>query len=732
MAEGTTVGSISYDLDLDDSKFNKGIDEASKKVDSLGGRFKAAEAGSQMFAAGIAAVGAALGAFALKSVEAYNESEKTVAQLDAVLASTKGVMSQQDKTTTSTKLSAAATAKLSGELADANAHLHDMEARWNSTSTHTETAARSLEKARAEVAKLSGELGHAGDTVTSKFIAPTQLSRDALIDLSKALQQTTTFSDEAVLGAESLLLTFTNIGKKTFPEATQTVLDMSVALGQDLKSSSIQLGKALQDPILGVSALRRVGVNFSEDQQNVIKKLVETGHVLDAQKMILKELNTEFGGSAAAAAKTFSGQITILSNVFNDFQELVGEAIVKNLRPLVLAFNDWMSAIGGPQGMMRMLSATLQNIAPFIPTITGFIIGGLVPAFVALAASIWSAMAPLIPFLVVGAAFGFVIQELNSKFLLVSNSLPLVIGLIAALATGIVVVLVPAFIAWATGAGAAAIATAAVFAPVTLLIAGLGLLAGAAVWATQQTLLLTDAHYGAEMGARNLKVATDALKQANDDLAFAEENTISTAHRLEGAHLAVERAQLAYTEAVKAHGPKSLEAREAANRLETAQDGVKMATNNVHDAVIKEMEAQTKAIKQSDEVVAAAKPVKSAFEGIADAIGGAINNFLKWAGLKDKNGGSNGGQSYAEGGWVSHTGNALVHAGEYVLSRDMLDNLNSSLLDVVGGSKSSPTVSTGEPSTTSNMPINIYIDKVNDQQDVTAIGRELGFRAGLL
>lgn len=157
--------------------------------------------------------------------------------------------------------------------------------------------------------------------------------------LAAALQKTSKFSDEAVLGAENLLLTFTNIGKDKFPQATQTVLDMSQALGQDLKSSAIQLGKALQDPILGVTALRRVGVNFSEKQQDVIKKLVETGHAAEAQKMILKELNTEFGGSAAAAANTFAGRVEILKNNFNDFQESIGQVLV-SLADFAVTGND--------------------------------------------------------------------------------------------------------------------------------------------------------------------------------------------------------------------------------------------------------------------------------------------------------------------------------------------------------------------------------------------------------
>ena len=89
-------------------------------------------------------------------------------------------------------------------------------------------------------------------------------------ELADSLSKVTRFDDEAILSGENLLLTFTNIGEDVFPQATETMLDMSQALGQDMKSSAVQLGKALQDPILGVTALRRVGVNFNEEQAKMI------------------------------------------------------------------------------------------------------------------------------------------------------------------------------------------------------------------------------------------------------------------------------------------------------------------------------------------------------------------------------------------------------------------------------------------------------------------------------
>jgi tail length tape measure protein len=169
-------------------------------------------------------------------------------------------------------------------------------------------------------------------------------------DLASALQKTTRYGDEEILSAENLLLTFTNIKKNVFPQVTKLALDMSTALGQDLKSSSIQLGKALQDPITGVTALRRVGVNFTESQMDMIKALVKSGDLLGAQKIIIKELQTEFGGSAEAAGKTFAGQLDILKNQFGEVMESVGKALipalqqlVKEITPIVSAVADWIS-----------------------------------------------------------------------------------------------------------------------------------------------------------------------------------------------------------------------------------------------------------------------------------------------------------------------------------------------------------------------------------------------------
>ena len=140
-------------------------------------------------------------------------------------------------------------------------------------------------------------------------------------EFAAQLQQVSTYGDEAILRSQALLLTFTQIGGDVFPKAQQAVLDVATAMQMDLKSASLQVGKALNDPILGVTALSRSGIQFTEDQKDVIKSLVDMGDVAGAQAIILKELETQFGGSAEAARNTLGGAIDSLKNAFGDLLE---------------------------------------------------------------------------------------------------------------------------------------------------------------------------------------------------------------------------------------------------------------------------------------------------------------------------------------------------------------------------------------------------------------------------
>jgi len=234
-------------------------------------------------------------------------------------------------------------------------------------------------------------------------------------ELASAYAALTMFDDEAIVGAESMLLTFTSIGKEVFPDATAAVLDMSQALGQDLQTSAMQLGKALNDPVQGVTALRRVGVQLTDDQEALIKTLVESGQIMEAQKIILAELQREFGGSAEAAGSTMAGQLKILNNEFDNVKEELGVALLPVLKDLVQIAKDlmpylkqavaWFSglptpvktgvvallalvaALGPLMGMISTVVSVASALGPVLTAIGGAM-GGLLPVIAALGIAI--------------------------------------------------------------------------------------------------------------------------------------------------------------------------------------------------------------------------------------------------------------------------------------------------------------------------------------------------------
>jgi len=191
------------------------------------------------------------------------------------------------------------------------------------------------------------------------------------------------FSDDAILGAQNVLATFTNIKGVGFEDATGAILDISQALGTDLQSATIQVGKALNDPTQGISALSRVGVSFTEQQKQQIETMQEAGDMAGAQAIIIAELNKEFGGSAAAAVNTYAGQMTVLTEQFNDVKGSIGEAllpilmelgrfavayVVPAVQQMAAAFTEWINSVDWV-GLMSLFETIFTTISDAITSV---------------------------------------------------------------------------------------------------------------------------------------------------------------------------------------------------------------------------------------------------------------------------------------------------------------------------------------------------------------------------
>ncbi|HWD47013.1 MAG TPA: hypothetical protein VHM23_25420, partial [Actinomycetota bacterium] len=153
--------------------------------------------------------------------------------------------------------------------------------------------------------------------------------------LAESLSNKVGVDDEIIAAGQNMLLTFKGVrdqaGKSNdvFTQATKIALDMAAATNQgvvtqgNLEKANIRLGKALNDPIAGISALTRVGVTFTTAQKEQIRTLVESGKTMDAQKIILKELGTEFGGAAKAASDPWQRLGVMFGNVKEDIGTLL-------------------------------------------------------------------------------------------------------------------------------------------------------------------------------------------------------------------------------------------------------------------------------------------------------------------------------------------------------------------------------------------------------------------------
>ena len=272
---------------------------------------------------------------------------------------------------------------------------------------------------------------------------------DQLQKMASDLQAKTIFGDEVILkDATAQLLTFTNIAGEQFERTQVAALNLATRLDGDLKSASIQLGKALNDPVANLSALSRSGIQFSSEQKEVIKSLAETNRLADAQTIILDELEKQYGGAAEAAAKAGLGPFEQLKNTLGDVSEEFGKLILENIEPLktsltslaerlrnltteqkesiirfagiaavvgplILIIGQLSTAIGSIIGLIRTLSVVLAT-NPFTILLT---------AVVALTAGIGFALVDMNKFLQTAISLGSVGQVTAKVLLKFANTI---------------------------------------------------------------------------------------------------------------------------------------------------------------------------------------------------------------------------------------------------------------------------------------------------------------------
>lgn len=179
---------------------------------------------------------------------------------------------------------------------------------------------------------------------------------------ASALQKVTTYGDDAIIDLQAVLMTFKSIQGDVFDRTTEVALDLSAAFGQDLKSSAIQLGKALEDPKTGLTALKRIGVSFSESEKEMITQLTEQNRVSEAQAQILGVLERQVGGTARAMASTATGELEQFKNAFSDLNEEMGKTVLLMSKDLISSMTEVVQAMEGTASVGNTIKETSEKM----------------------------------------------------------------------------------------------------------------------------------------------------------------------------------------------------------------------------------------------------------------------------------------------------------------------------------------------------------------------------------
>lgn len=195
---------------------------------------------------------------------------------------------------------------------------------------------------------------------------------DQLEETAKQLRNISTFDDEEILkGVTVNLLRFGNVQGPIFDRAQKAVVNLSAALGQDLQSASIKVGRALNDPIKGMQALTRLGITFTDAQKAQVKAWVQNGEGAKAQALILDTLEQKFDGAAKALRDATPG--ADLKNAWEDFGEQIGGLLIPALRDLsgmLSTVLKWFTGL--PEPIQKLIVGIAAIAAVIGPLLAGF------------------------------------------------------------------------------------------------------------------------------------------------------------------------------------------------------------------------------------------------------------------------------------------------------------------------------------------------------------------------
>lgn len=150
------------------------------------------------------------------------------------------------------------------------------------------------------------------------------ISEQQMLRLADSVEGYSGQAADSIVAAEAQLLAYKRVtdqlgaGNDVFTRATKATADMAERMGGAAVDKARILGRALEDPVHGLSSLITAGVDFDAQQVKTITRLEQTGQHLEAQKVILDQVEKTVGGAAKAYGQTLPGAIDRARNSFEE------------------------------------------------------------------------------------------------------------------------------------------------------------------------------------------------------------------------------------------------------------------------------------------------------------------------------------------------------------------------------------------------------------------------------
>lgn len=522
-----------------------------------------------------------------------------------------------------------------------------------------------LEASRQGFITLLGSAKAADDTISmiKKDAAATPFELPGLISANQMLTAVTHNGGQS----ESLLM---NVGKalaamgKGQPELDRIIVNLQ-QIGAVGHASMLDIKQFAFAGIPIFDMLTQATGKSGDELNNLISSGGVTFDVLEKMFNNAGSAGGRFANAFTNQAGTFN---QLVSNMKDSFGILVSD-IVKDTGIFDIIKNAISGLVGfmtdHKQEIVTFIKEGLGFIKDNAPVIAGLILGGLVPAMIAFAASVGATTLALAPYLIAGVAIGLIAKVIIDHW-----------GQIAPFLTNLWNTITSVFSNIFTTITTIVTAIWNFISPIITAIGAIFSTVFNAIWAVvsyvfQTIKVLFDFYIGSYIALIQVGLAT--IQAVWNKIWGALAPYIIPVWNI-----------------IKDTVGKAIE------WLTSKFDSWHKAISNTVSAIVKLFQ------NLADGVMAALKMIKFPHLSLGEGTANILGKEIKYPKLDVS--------WYEQGGWVPNNGLAYLHAGEYVLSKDMLAGRQAIMA----------------PVTNNNTPININA-VINDPGDIDTLSQKLAF-----